>query len=98
MKLIAKLVLTAVALSSLNAFAQRKLTIQSTHDLYDVVIKSKTSGTVDGKPTNLAALADLWPVVDNPVAKIFMVAIALFVVGRAFMFTRSLRRDATQKV
>ena len=45
----------------------------------------------------LAAIVIL-AVVDNPVAKIFMVAIALFVVGRAFMFTRSLRRDATQKV
>lgn len=67
MKLIAKFVLATMAFSSLNAFAQRKLTIQSTHDLYDVVIKSKTSGTVDGKPTNLAAMGDLWPVVDNPV-------------------------------
>jgi hypothetical protein len=69
-KLIAKFVLAAAAFSSLNAFAQRKLSIQSTHDRYDVVIKSKTSGTVGGKPTDLAAMADLWPVVDNPVGNV----------------------------
>lgn len=62
------IILAAAALLSISAPAQqRKITIQSTHDLFDVIIHSHTSGTVDGKPTNLAAMADLWQVLDNPV-------------------------------
>lgn len=49
-----------------EAQAARKITIQSSHDTFDVVIQSKTKGTVDGKTANMLAFTDLWPVFDNP--------------------------------
>ncbi len=67
MKFIFTFMLASVMAASANVFAERRLSIQSTHDLYELVIQSKTKGRVDGKPTNLAALADLWPVLDSPV-------------------------------
>lgn len=48
-----------------NAEAARKITIQSSHDTYDVVIQSKTKGSVDGKNANMVAFNDLWPVFDS---------------------------------
>ena len=60
--------LVCVVALSAATFAQspRKLHIKSAHDEFDLIVNSKTSGTVDGKATKLGALAELWPVVDNP--------------------------------
>ncbi len=62
------LALLAGLVWALNAHAQgtRKLNIKSAHDNFDIVVHSRTSGSVDGKQTVLRSLADLWPVVDNP--------------------------------
>jgi len=46
--------------------AQRRLNIKSAHDQFNVLVKSPTSGSVDGKAAVLRSLADLWPVLDNP--------------------------------
>ncbi len=56
-------------LVSPHAFSQgaRRLTIQSSQDTFDLVLSSKSSGTVDGKPANLKPLDDLWPVLNNPI-------------------------------
>lgn len=62
--LITGLVLFASAAS--HAQGTRKLNIKSAFDSFDVIVQSQTSGTVDGKPTILTALTDLWPVLDNP--------------------------------
>lgn len=55
------------AVTSARAQSPRKLTIQSTFDTFDLVLSSKTSGTVDGKPANLKILDELWPVLNNPI-------------------------------
>jgi hypothetical protein len=49
------------------AQGQRKLNIKSAHDTFDVIVQSRTKGSVDGKMTVLRSLADLWPVLDNPI-------------------------------
>ncbi len=61
--LIAGLVFSVV---SATAQGTRKLNIKSAYDTFDVTVQSKTAGTVDGKPTILTALTDLWPVLDSP--------------------------------
>nr|HMN68817.1 hypothetical protein [Bdellovibrionales bacterium] len=58
--------MTTVIAFSAWAQAARRLNIQSRYDQYDLVLNSKTSGTIDGKAANLKVLDDLWPVLDNP--------------------------------
>ena len=60
--LLGALVLTCAA----SAQGPRKLNIKSAHDTFDVVVHSRTKGSVEGKVTVLTSLADLWPVIVNP--------------------------------
>lgn len=53
-----------------NAQGVRKLTIKSPYDSFDLILNSKNSGTVDGKPANLKGLEELWPVLNNPIENV----------------------------
>lgn len=44
----------------------RKITVESKLDKYDLILSSKTSGTIDGRPADLKALQELWPIFDYP--------------------------------
>jgi len=58
--------LTLLSSTGLWAQSARKLKIQSPHDKYELLLTSKTKGTVDGKAASLRAFDDLWPVLNNP--------------------------------
>lgn len=60
------LFLLLLTLVTHTATAQpRKLSITSAHDKFDLILKSKTSGTVNGKPADMKVMTDLWPVTDS---------------------------------
>lgn len=57
----------AILCVGLSAQAQsRKLSIKSGLDNFELIVNSRTKGSVNGKPTTLKAMEELWPVVDNP--------------------------------
>jgi hypothetical protein len=57
--------LTFLLSFQVSAQTARKLTIQSTHDKYDLILMSRTKGSVDGKPASLRSFDELWPVLNN---------------------------------
>jgi hypothetical protein len=49
-----------------TAAGPRKINIKSAFDSFDLIITSHANGLIDGKPSALRSLSDLWPVLNNP--------------------------------
>lgn len=64
--MISQLLTLVVFLTPAFAYGARTVTIQSPQDTFTLTIVNKKSGSVQGKPSDLKALADLWPVLDSP--------------------------------